>query len=61
MRDFDFCSPTQFIFGRGGADRIGSELAKLGSQNILVTYGQGSVEHTGLLEEDASAIYASAL
>ena len=50
MNDFVFQSPTKFVFGRGYTDKIGEEIAALGVQKVLVTYGQGSVERTGTLE-----------
>ena len=49
MNDFVFCSPTRFVFGRGYVDKTGAEVASLGLRNVLLVYGQGSVERTGTL------------
>ena len=39
MYDFNFWSPTRFVFGRGATDRTGEELARLGYKNVLIVYG----------------------
>lgn len=49
MNDFTFCSPTRFVFGKGATDRVGNELADAGLKRVLLVYGQGSVERTGVL------------
>ena len=50
MNDFDFYSPTKFIFGRGVTDEVGAGLAGLGYGCALVVYGRGSVIKTGTLD-----------
>ena len=50
MNDFVFCSPTKYVFGRGYVGKTGGELSALGLRNVLLVYGQGSVERTGLLD-----------
>ena len=49
MNDFTYYSPTKFVFGQGVADRIGSEMAAAGFGKVLLTYGGGSAERSGLL------------
>ena len=50
MNDFNFYSPTRFVFGRGTCDRTGETLAAQGWKRVLVVYGQGSVVRAGTLE-----------
>jgi len=46
MRNFDYSSPTEIVFGKGVLDRVGEQAAVYG-ENILVVYGRGSAERTG--------------
>ena len=59
MNDFVFCSPTRFVFGRGFADKTGAELAAAGFTRVLVVYGQGSVERSGLLARVTGSLDAA--
>ena len=49
MNDFEFYSPTRFVFGRGVTDAVGQHVAKLGYKRALLVYGGGSVVRTGTL------------
>ena len=49
MKDFEFCSPTEFVFGRGVEQRAGEFCAKCGARRVLVVYGGGSAVKSGLL------------
>lgn len=49
MRDFQWISPTEFVFGRAAEERIGAWAADHGFERALVVYGKGSVERSGLL------------
>lgn len=59
MNDFVFQSPTRFVFGRGYADRVGTEVAALGARRILLVYGGGSVVRTGLLDRVKGSLGAA--
>lgn len=50
MNNFTFCSPTEFVFGRGVTDTVGGTLREHDFTRALVVYGQGSVVRTGTLE-----------
>lgn len=50
MNDFTFYSPTRIVFGRGTIDRVGEELARIGSNRALIVYGGGSVVRAGTLD-----------
>lgn len=49
MNDFEFCTPTDYIFGRGVEDRVGALCAERLARKVLIVYGGGSAERSGLL------------
>lgn len=51
MLNFDFCSPTYFAFGKDTENRVGELTEKFGGSKVLIHYGQGSVERSGLLNK----------
>jgi len=58
MQNFDFKRPTEFIFGKDTQTRAGEMLTKHGASKVLVHYGGGSVERSGLLEQIEASIKA---
>jgi len=49
MDNFNFYSPTQFIFGRERENEAGKYVKRFGGKRILIHYGSGSVIKSGLL------------
>lgn len=49
MRDFNFYAPTQVVFGRGSEERLPALVRHYGGTKVLVHYGGGSAERSGLL------------
>ncbi|CRZ34628.1 hypothetical protein DFR55_101394 [Herbinix hemicellulosilytica] len=49
MNDFVYYTPTKVYFGRNSDDLIGEVLKEFGCKKILLHYGSGSAEKTGLL------------
>lgn len=49
MKNFEFYSPTHYVFGRGAELKAGVELARLGCRHVLVHYGGGSAVKSGVL------------
>lgn len=49
MFNFEFCTPTRVIFGRGVEARTGELIAQRGCKKVLVHYGSGSAVRSGLL------------
>lgn len=49
MLNFDFCSPTYFAFGKDTEERAGELVKRFGGSKVLIHYGEGSVERSGLL------------
>ena len=61
MNDFNFYSPTRFVFGRGACDRTGSALSEAGFARVLLVYGQGSVVRTGTLDRVRASLDAAGI
>ncbi|MCK9522656.1 MAG: iron-containing alcohol dehydrogenase [Proteobacteria bacterium] len=55
MENFTFHNPTRIIFGRDTESSVGSEVRKF-SARILLHYGQGSAEKSGLLDRVRAAL-----
>ena len=51
MLNFEFCSPTKFVFGRDTQSKVGSLVKEFGGSRVLVVYGGGSVVRSGLLSQ----------
>lgn len=50
MRNFNYCTPTKLVFGKGVIKNLAKELAPYGKK-VLLTYGSGSIKKMGLYDE----------
>lgn len=50
MDNFNFYSPTEFIFGRDTENECGKYVKKYGGTKVLIHYGGGSAVRSGLLD-----------
>lgn len=50
MNNFQFHSPTEFVFGKGTENKTGYYVKKYGGTNVLLHYGGGSAVRSGLLD-----------
>ncbi|MBR4985249.1 MAG: iron-containing alcohol dehydrogenase [Proteobacteria bacterium] len=50
MQNFDYCTPTRLIFGKGIISHLPEVMKPLGKR-ILVTYGGGSIKKIGLYDK----------
>ncbi|MCM1328690.1 MAG: iron-containing alcohol dehydrogenase [Ruminococcus sp.] len=50
MDNFNFHSPTEFVFGRGRESETGKYVKKYGGKRVLIHYGSGSAVRSGLLD-----------
>jgi len=50
MDNFQFYSPTEFIFGRGTEAQAGEMVKKYGGTKVLIHYGSGSAVRSGLID-----------
>lgn len=58
MDNFQFYSPTEFIFGRDTENACGKYVKKYGGTKVLVHYGSGSAVRSGLLERVTKSLEA---
>ena len=49
MLNFEFCSPTHFSFGKETETKTGPLVKQFGGTKVLIHYGGGSAEKSGLL------------
>ncbi len=49
MENFNFYSPTEFVFGKGRAAETGHFMKKYGGTKVLIHYGGGSAVKSGLI------------
>ena len=61
MRDFQWISPTEFVFGHAAEERIGAWASEHGFTRALVVYGRGHVERSGLLARVLASLDASGI
>ena len=50
MENFEFISPTHFVFGRGAELQVGAKLAERGARKVLLHYGGHSAKASGLID-----------
>ena len=50
MDNFQFYSPTEFVFGKGSENEAGKYVKKHGGTNVLLHFGGGSAVKSGLLD-----------
>ena len=61
MNDFDFYSPTYFVFGRGREAEAGTYVKKFGGSRVLVLYGGQSAKKSGLLDRVRASLTGAGL
>ena len=59
MLDFEFMSPTQFVFGRGAEEKVGDKLAERGAKKVLVHFGGQSAVRSGLIDRVCASLDAA--
>lgn len=50
MNNFNFYSPTSFVFGKGRENEAGKYVSQFGGKRVLIHFGGGSVIKSGLLD-----------
>lgn len=61
MNNFVFCSPTEFVFGKGTEERTGELVRKYGAEKVMIVYGGGSVVRSGLLRRVEATLDAAGI
>ena len=59
MDNFNFYSPTEFVFGKGRENDCGTYVKKYGGTKVLIHYGGQSAQKSGLLDRVKSSLTAS--
>lgn len=58
MNNFNFYSPTYFVFGKGTEATTGQHVKRFGGAKALIHYGGGSVVRSGLLDRIKASLTA---
>lgn len=61
MNDFDFFSPTYFVFGRERENDTGRYVAKFNGSRVMIVYGGQSAKKSGLLDRVRDSVSAQGL
>lgn len=61
MLNFNYYTPTRYVFGRGVEMQAGNLTREMGCRNVLLVYGMGSVVRSGLLDRVKGALEASGI
>ena len=61
MNDFNFYSPTEFVFGRGRENECGEYIRKYGGTKVLLHYGGQSAKKSGLLDRVKASLEKSCI
>lgn len=56
MNNFNFYSPTYFVFGKERENEAGKYVKRFGGSKVLIHYGSGSVIKSGLLDRVKSSL-----
>lgn len=51
MINFEFQTPTKYVFGRDVVDNVAAEVKAAGMKKPMIVYGKGSVVRSGLLDK----------
>jgi len=61
MDNFQFYSPTEFIFGRDTESKAGEMVKKYGGTKVLIHYGSGSAVKSGLIDRVKASLDESGI
>ncbi len=59
MENFNFYSPTEFVFGKGRENECGEYVKKFGGTKVLIHYGGKSAVKSGLLDRVKASLEKS--
>ena len=61
MDNFNFCSPTEFVFGKDRENETGKYIKKYGGSRVLIHYGGGSAIKSGLVDRVKKSLESEGL
>lgn len=56
MENFEFYSPTRFVFGRGAESKVGDLVRKCGGTRVLLHFGGGSIRTNGIYDKVVASL-----
>lgn len=59
MENFNFYSPTEFVFGRDRENECGALVKKHGGSKVLLHFGGGSAVRSGLIDRVKASLDAA--
>ena len=59
MENFEFVSPTHFVFGKGAEEQVGAKLAERGARKALLHFGGQSAVKSGLIDRVKASLDAA--
>ncbi len=59
MENFEFVSPTHFVFGRRAEEQVGAKLSEAGARRVLVHFGGESARRSGLIDRVCASLDAA--
>lgn len=61
MKNFKFCSPTEFIFGRDTESNTGEALKRYGASRVMIVYGSDRIKKNGLFDKVTDSLAKAGL
>jgi len=61
MTNFEFYSPTRFVFGRGAEEKTGALVKANGGTKVLLHFGGGSVKTNGVYDRVVASLEAAGI
>ena len=61
MIDFEFVSPTKFVFGNGAEARTGELVKAFGGTKVLLHFGGGSIKRNGIYDKVVASLDAAGI
>lgn len=61
MENFEFVSPTHFVFGKGAEEQVGGKLAERGAHTVLLHFGGRSAVKSGLIDRVKASLDAQGI
>jgi len=58
MNNFNFYSPTYFVFGKDRENEAGKYVKRFGGTRVLIHFGSGSVQKSGLIDRVKASLLA---
>lgn len=61
IQEFEFYSPTRFVFGKAAEEKVGAKLAERGAKKVLVHFGGSYAKSSGLIDRVESSLKSAGI